>query len=214
MAVPILISGLIWLVTVNGKLTKDICKSYDQVKIQTEIMSSIETVDEILAPSLFTRASGGMFLTSVVSEQDGQLDGGGTNSFGSYGVAFFNATEALPAGLQDFLGHDQNTRVIHIGNYSSAFVLGPMDVVSLLICTPLPMRYYGHDLVVFARTTNEYVFWPGQNFGDTLNSENLNASSTMDSEEGLQPTYPRDHRSWYKACGGGEASLSAIWRGE
>ena len=41
------------------------------------------------------------------------------------------------------------------------------------MCTPPPVKYFAHDPFISVRLTNEYPFYPGQNFGDTISNKNI-----------------------------------------
>jgi hypothetical protein len=44
------------------------------------------------------------------------------------------------------------------------------------------MRYFSHDVFISVRTTNEYPFYPGQNFGDSISMMNINTTSSSDAD--------------------------------
>src|SRR6185312_14367965 len=57
-----------------------------------------------------------------------------------------------------------------------SFTLGPTDVLAVLVCTPPQSSYFSYDLLITTRITEEYPFYPGQNFGDTISHYSVNVS--------------------------------------
>ena len=67
-----------------------------------------------------------------------------------------------------------------IGNVTvtANVVLQPSDAVAFFGCTPPPVAYFGWGPILNMRTTEEYSFYPGTNFGNALSFRRLNTSAT------------------------------------
>ena len=116
------------------------------------------------------------YLVTIVEEDHGISDGGGTNTFGSYGTFYFDASEVFPDGVCNL-----STKLCFSDgsvNRTFSFMLGHADAIAFIGCTPPEMRFFSHDVIINGRLTEEYPFFPGQNFGDTLSIRNVNVSST------------------------------------
>jgi hypothetical protein len=119
-----------------------------------------------------------------VNETDGENSGGGTNTYGSYGSHILPA-EVLPIGFCDIANHDGSARCG--GNYTLTWAMGPADVLAAVICTPPKMRYYSYDVDIMARTSEEYIYFPGTNMGDTVSHLSVNVDNVAADDVFDQP---------------------------
>eukprot|EP01038_Epipyxis_sp_PR26KG_P006554 gene6554-9003_t len=149
------------------------CATHDNAKLFAQANLLAEKADSFLMPKYFSRVAQGILYT-VIDEEDGIKDGGGTNTFGSYGAFLFKGTEIFPDGACDIPAAAGTARC---SDSSITFFLGPSDVIALLACSPPPMKYFSYDVYITTRITQEYPFYPGQNFGDTISYYDLNTSS-------------------------------------
>ena len=154
-------------------LSIESCKSYDAAKLYADATEIVKEVDSLL-PSYRT-ASG--VLVTIVDEDDGEDSGGGTNTDGSYQTFIFNGTEIFPDGICDIPTNDGNSRCdTENGGSTITYLLGPADVIAFVACSPPEMRYFSYDTIISTRLTEEYPFYPGQPFGDTISHMSINTS--------------------------------------
>lgn len=159
----------------NGAiLDRSLCKSYDPTSLYVAASRIMEKAQvNFFNEKDFPRVVNGYFGT-VVNETAGSKSGGGTNTFGSYGSHIFPG-EVLPSGFCDIPNKDQTQRCGD--NVTLTWALGPSDVVAYVGCTPPSMRYFSFDADIMARTTEENIYFPGVNFGDTISHLSINTSS-------------------------------------
>lgn len=160
-------------------LTTSDCSTRNSNDLWTKASELGNLADEALVPLVFARVEYG-YLALVMDEDDGQNDGGTTNPFGSYASFFFNGTDILPPGA---CGIKANTAVPRCGlrgrGITKSFMLGPGDAISLVMCTPSPMRFFSYDSIINTRIAEDsYPFYPGQNFGDAISLRNVNVSNS------------------------------------
>jgi hypothetical protein len=136
--------------------------------------------DSVLIPKYFSRVENG-FMVVAVNEQDGEDNGGRTNPEGSYGQYLFDSKSVLPdkaCGIPDRYGHSY----CRDNGLTGSFMIGPADAIVFVGCTPPPLRYFSFDFIITTRFDHlGYPFYPGVNFGDTVNFRNVN-TSTLDSQ--------------------------------
>ena len=169
------------LVTLFGGaqgLSNQMCKTYDK-SLGLDAHSIVNAANELL-PS-YDIFSG--LLINIVDEEDGEDAGGGTNTEGSYQTTLFNGTEIFPAGICDIPDNGGNPRCGTDSGGTISFLLGPADVLAFYLCSPPPMRYYSYDTIIATRLTEQYPFYPGQPFGDTISNAKINISSSADDED-------------------------------
>lgn len=135
----------------------------------------------------FTRSSLGAAI-NIMNSTDGTGNGGATNPDGSYGIVAFNADENLPGGLCDVEActntskqecHPRCTTAPDgTGSWSYSYIMGYSDVVVLTTCTPPPVKYYSYDHIISMRWSDpQNVFYPGQNFGDSVSMADIEAQT-------------------------------------
>jgi hypothetical protein len=59
-------------------------------------------------------------------------------------------------------------------------MLSAADAVVFYGCTPPPVEYYSWDWIISARLSEDYPFYPGTNFQDTLSFRDVNVSAVGD----------------------------------
>lgn len=143
-------------------------------------------LDEDLVPSQFSRVVDGYYVF-IVDEEEGENSGGGTNTFGAYGAFFFNGTEILPDGFCDFDAYDHSHKLCLPDDSTMSFSLGPADAIAFYGCTPPPMRYFSYDVDLNIRTSEEFIYYIGQPFGDAISNRNINISTSNNSDKFNQP---------------------------
>jgi len=163
------------------------CDSFDQTQLYVGAMNVVTPAEKALMESgRFARVSEGWAVT-IVNSTTGEAMGGGTNPMGSYQVYFFNGYEVLGEDFCDAVpsctesSGKQSCRPRCASGANSSifsFALGPADAVVYTGCTPPPVEYFGWDMTIAARTTEEYPFYPGQNFGDDFNNRDISADPT------------------------------------
>jgi hypothetical protein len=158
-------------------LSPEICKSYNSSLLYASTEATMKEMDKLLVPSQFARSIAGYYAVAVVDEEHGDESGGGTNTFGVYGTFIFPC-EVLPADLNEDIASQKGPPYCDpASNQTMVFTAGPSDVIAFYQCSPPPVRYFSYDLCISARTTEEYPFYPGQNFGDTISHFNLNTTT-------------------------------------
>jgi hypothetical protein len=100
---------------------------------------------------------------------------------GSYTTFFFNSTEILPEGICDIPPNPLNggggERCFGETSESTySFLLGPADAIAVVGCTPPPVRFFSFDVDISVRTTEEYPYYVGQPFGDTVSYRIINTT--------------------------------------
>ena len=180
----IVLSITLLIVLINGKLTTELCQSYDESKLYQESLFISNKVDDILVPDVFAKVVTGVMVV-IVDEDDGEEAGGGTNTAGSYQTFIFNGTEIFPDGICDIPGNEGGPRCDPDTGSTISFLLGPTDAISFVGCTPPPMKYFSYDVIIDARLTEEYPFYPGQPFGDDLSHMNINVSATESQSQSI-----------------------------
>lgn len=175
----IFILSSIFVDVVDSSLTSEQCKSYDPVQLFRSANGIFDTVDDLLVPKQFSRVVDGFLLGQIVGEDTGVASGGGTNIYGFYGTIFLPGDQVLPPGVCSWPStSDPGTTICNKETgQSMSFSLGQNDVLAILACTPPEVRYFSYDLILSGRTTEEYPYFPGQNFGDTINHYVVNVSS-------------------------------------
>ena len=151
----------------DSLLTSKACSEFrsDQAKLYSMAQETIMRVDEHLKRSKEVESVAEGFVVTIVDEEDGIDAGGGTNTLGSYNTAIFNGTQLYPGDMCEAVpGLDGKPRC----GYTESFLLGSSDVMVLYMCSPPPVRYFSHDLILAVRLTEEYPFYPGQNFGNAI----------------------------------------------
>ena len=83
----------------------------------------------------------------MVDEEDGKEDGG-SNSFGSYFSFSFDGEEIFPDGLCEMPTNSigEEPRCDPLTNETLSFLMGKADALSIVSCTPPPMRYFSYDV--------------------------------------------------------------------
>jgi hypothetical protein len=145
-------------------------------------------VDEHLVPSLFSRVEHG-FMYVEVDEDDGEANGGASNTDGSYGRYLFDAADVLPAGVCDVPSFNGQARC-SVMDKTGGLMLGPADAIVFIGCTPPPVRYFSFDFDIVTRFDDDgYPFFPGVNFGDTVNIRTIRTGGAagMDIDPYNQP---------------------------
>ena len=151
----------------DSLLTSKACSELrsDQAKLYSMAEDTMMRVDEHLKRSKEVESIAEGFVVTIVDEEDGIDAGGGTNTLGSYNTAIFNGTQLYPGDMCEAVpGLDGKPRC----GYTESFLLGPSDVMVFYMCSPPPVRYFSHDLILAVRLTEEYPFYPGQNFGNAI----------------------------------------------
>jgi hypothetical protein len=156
-------------------LTREQCKSFSTQQMYINTNNLMKQADAALVPSKFARAVDG-YLLLVLDENSGQEDGGGTNTLGFYNSILFDGTQVLPAGMCDIPTNEGNARCPADSYITDSWVLGPADAITFLHCTPCAVKYFGYDVIIGTRFTEQYPFYPGQNFGDPINNFIVNVS--------------------------------------
>ena len=153
-------------------LTSNDCLGYNASYLYTAAVQISTSADKKLLSSTFFKNIGYGFWYTVVNETVGVDMGGETNPFGVYGTLLFKNTSILPAGICNIPSQNGDNRCS--GGITDSFLLGPSDVIAFVSCSPPPVKYFGHDMIIGTRLTEEYPFYPGQNFGDTINMRTFN----------------------------------------
>ena len=175
------------------------CAAMNQESLD-EANKLTESVSDVLVGEgkPFAKAVDGVMVT-VVNSTNGDSDGGATNPNGSYMSIYLLTDEGsafLPKGACDFPActngtgtfecHDRCVQTAQ-GRVSMQYLLGPADALVVTLCTPPEMKYFSYDTYIGTRTTHDpEPFYPGQNFGDSINMLNINLSAKASSEY-LQP---------------------------
>jgi len=107
---------------------------------------------------------------------------------GSYGTTYFNSSNILPTGICNiFNAHKDGPRCSSIG-LTDSFLLGAVDVVVFVTCTPPPVvRYFDYDLIISARLTEDYPIQPSTRLGDSISSKHISDALPDDIEVFNQP---------------------------
>lgn len=128
----------------------------------------------------FVRSTDGGFVTAVDSTS-GIDNGGATNTDGFYQMVYLPGHDSLPKGMCD-LPACSNTTVQECHTrcdpsseqfWASSVVMGYSDVLVTTLCTPPTVKYYSYDTYISTRITEEYPFYPGQNFGTPISMSNI-----------------------------------------
>lgn len=178
MMTTLVLSWFIIPFTVSAlSLTPNLCKNHDNDKLYATANSLFSSIDKALVPSHFKRVAEG-YLITIEDESDGVADGGGTNTFGAYGSFYFpNGNDIFPPGMCNLVGHS-GTSICDINTTETLlFPLGPVDAIAFYGCTPPPMKYFSYDAYIGTRITEEYPFYPGQNFGDSISHYTINVTN-------------------------------------
>lgn len=160
----------------ENALSRDHCLSHDPTTLLARSNGLASKADELLSKS-FSKIVSGMFVI-IIDEQAGEEVGGETNPFGAYGTFIADGAAMFPQEICNMLGHEQNPICNPADNTTLNFLLGPRDVVAWYGCTPPPMKYFGFDPIIGTRITEEYPFYPGTNFGDAINQQNVKTANS------------------------------------
>ena len=152
-------------------ITAEDCSNLDIAQLYFTANEVAKKADDYLSP-YFRSIYEGQW-RDAVDEKQGLRNGGFTYTFGSYGTTFFNSSEILPAGICDIPMYEDNSdssssRCSAKDGLTDTFLLGAVDVIAFVLCTPPPVRYFGHDMILSARLTEDYPFYPGVYFGDAI----------------------------------------------
>jgi len=177
--------------------TADICRTYDPTLGFYSANNVVTKADDILLGNgtekgLFNHVVRGFSLT-IFNSSAAQAFGGGLNPAGAYQVFFFDSNQIFPPGFcntvpscthpnQDFTKpmscHPRCDPTKSDGDYIFSFTLGEADAIAYTSCSPPPMKFFSLDSCILTRTVkDEEPFYPGQNFGDSLNYRRMNISS-------------------------------------
>lgn len=149
----------------SSTITAEDCSNFDIAQLYFTANEVVKKADDYLSP-YFRSIYEGQWRVAL-DEMQGLRNGGFTNTFGSYGTTFFNSSEILPAGICDIPMYEGDSRCSSKG-LTDTFLLGAVDVIAFMLCTPPPVRYFGHDMILSARLTEDYPFYPGVYFGDAI----------------------------------------------
>lgn len=183
MSYYLLILSLATLIWDTIGLSNGMCKTYDNQTLPLNASSVVKEANELL---LSYKIFNGLMI-NIVDEDDGEEAGGGTNTKGSYQTLLFNGTEVFPPGMCDIPDSHGSPRCDTDSGATIAFLLGPADVVAFYVCSPPSMRYYSYDTIIDTRLTEDYPFYPGQPFGDTISNAKINTSDSEDHSPFDQP---------------------------
>lgn len=162
---------------ISTRITSQECKTYNTTYLYERFNHIADKADNYLIPSLYKSVING-YLLLVKDESDSNQDGGGTNPFGAYFTILLNSSEIFPSSMCSIPLPTGGERC-GINTYATSFILGPNDVITISMCTPPPVKYFSYDVVIDARLTEEYPFYPGQNFGDTISNLDMMKDDTF-----------------------------------
>ena len=151
----------------HALLTSNDCSELrgDKNKLFSLAEETLTRVDEYFVNSKEVASHLGGYVVTVVDEDDGVDAGGGTNTMGSYNSVLFNGTSLFPGDMCEAVpALSGDTRC----GYTDSFLIGASDAMVIYMCTPPPTRYFSHDVLISARLTEEYPFYPGQPFGNAI----------------------------------------------
>ena len=166
------------VLSLQSLFTQELCKEYDHDKIYTILNNYEYQANDILKKNKkFNSVTNGWWKSELVGSSHAALNGGGTNPFGFYGALLTNTSNNPQNDACRFSCFDDTCPGGKCANDStiSSFVLGPSDVVAMLMCTPPKVRYYSYDITITGRKdeTINNEFYPGQPFGDAINNLNI-----------------------------------------
>jgi len=165
------------VIFVSSSLTPDQCSRHDNDKLYVAANSLFSSIDNALVPTHFKRVAEG-YLVTVEDENNGIADGGGTNTYGAYGSFYFpNGNEIFPPEMCNLIGHSGSPLCDPNTTETLLFPLGPADAIAFYGCTPPPMKFFSYDAYISTRITEEYPFYPGQNFGDSISHYTINVTN-------------------------------------
>ena len=165
----------------SSTITAEDCSNFDIAQLYLTANEVAKKADDYLSP-YFRSIYEGQWRVAL-DEKQGLRNGGFTNTFGSYGTTFFNSSEILPAGICDIPMYEGDSRCSAKG-LTDTFLLGAVDVIAFILCTPPPVRYFAHDMILSARLTEDYPFYPGVYFGDTISFREI-SDALLSNEESL-----------------------------
>jgi hypothetical protein len=178
------------------------CKTYSQNVLYDGAESIMAQADtQILETGNYNKAITGWLIT-LMNSSAGIDNGGATNPDGLYQTYVFPVADTLPPGACEIPSCTNSSVLIcnpRCGKapqseeahrrlkekkiiegeddpfLSMSYTMGPNDVIVSLACTPPPIKYWGNDVYISARLTEEYPYYPGINFGDTgMNNDRVN----------------------------------------
>jgi len=174
-----------YIADVHSTITSEDCSNFDIAQLYFVANGIANQADNYLSP-YFRSIYEGQW-RDALDEKQGLRNGGFTNTFGSYGTTFFNSSEILPAGICDIPTYEGDRRCSTKG-LTDTFLLGAVDVIAFVMCTPPPVRYFGHDMIISVRLTEDYPFYPGMYFGDAISFREISdALSDEDASVFNQP---------------------------
>jgi len=155
----------------RGMLSQKDCETLSKDELMEKAEAILSAMDVLLKDDFPQQFKGGYAL--IVDDSSGQDNGGGTNPNGYYATSFFNGTEILPPGACDIPKNDGKTpRCTPDEPWTDSFMLGPRDVMVMVGCTAPEVEYFSYDVIIDVRMTPEF-FYPGINFGDTVNNVHM-----------------------------------------
>ena len=123
------------------------CQGYNVTSLYGLTNKIANQVDSILIPKYFKKSVSGYYKI-IVDEERGLDNGGGSNTFGSYGSFLFTGSDIFPEEFCNIPTNDGTARCIP---YTDSFILGPADAVVFIGCTPPSVRYFSFDVDVDTR---------------------------------------------------------------
>ncbi len=137
-------------------LTQSLCQQRDNSSLWSAAKSIADAADVLLVPSAFSRVVDG-FLAVIVDEDDGENNGGSTNTDGSYATFFFKGSDIFPNGVCDIPQNSGKPRCGSSGEgMATTFMLGPADAIAFVGCSPpAGLRYFSYDVDIGTRLTEE-----------------------------------------------------------
>ncbi len=174
----IFLSYIASIFSIDSFFTQKLCKSYDEDKIY-EVLKTYENAanKKLMDDKKFDSMTQGWWKSLLVGPDVASTDGGGTNPFGFYGALLVNTSNNPQNDACRFNCYADACPGGKCANDStiSSFVLGPSDVIAMLMCTPPKVRYYSYDVTITGRRdeTIPNEFYPGQPFGDAINNLNI-----------------------------------------
>jgi hypothetical protein len=180
----------------SQQLTPALCATHEPTTTWEAAKESMDDLDTLLvgAGNSFVRAVHGELTFRGGPQVNPATNGGGTNPEGDYYVTVF-PPEILPSDACDLNAPVQinpsprdKTKICRRNpanwteTVSQSYLMGPADAMVFHLCTPPPSRYFSLDSYLSLRyeAGSAAPFYPGTNFGDTVNNCNA-ASSGFDS---------------------------------
>jgi len=172
-----------------GSLTPELCAAEGGAKAAAAARGTLDAatarmVREDGSGPFVGYADGVLALTA--DNTTGMVLGGGSNPSGYYMTYIFDANASLGPGACDELerGPEQSPGVVchplgadEVVEAVQIFFLGPSDAVVFHGCTPPPVHYFGWDMYINERMEEDFIFYPGTNFGDTLSIHDVNTAA-------------------------------------